>query len=161
MRAVLAITSLCLLESALFFAPAAASRPRPSQPSDSATRRDTTIAGTLHRALADSFRVSSVRAMSRTTLRVVLEDQLVKEPAYRAVLVRSCAAILGSRNDARRGMDARAQTTIEIVNRDERQGYVFRNLRGCADVLQADQEGRRLAIVPGTTVFVPRRAAKR
>ena len=68
---------------------------------------------------------------------------------------------LESRNDARRGTDARALTTMEIVNRDERQGYVFRNLRGCAEVLQADQEGRRLAIVPGTTVFVPRRAAKR
>ena len=160
MRAVLAITSFCLLESSLLFSAAAASSPRSIQPTGS-TRRDTTIAGTLHRVLADSFRVASVQAISRTTLRVVLEDQLVKEPAYRAVLVRSCAAILESRNDARHGIDARALTTIEIVNRDERQGYVFRNLRGCAEVLQADQEGRRLAIVPGTTVFVPRRAAKR
>jgi hypothetical protein len=161
MRAVLAITSFCLLESSLFFAPVAASRPRSGQPSDSATRRDTTIAGTLHRVLAESFRVDAVRTISPTTLRVVLEDQLVKEPAYRAVLVRGCEAVLKSRNDAKRGIEARALTTIEIVNRDERQGYVFRNLRGCADVVQADQEGRRLAIVPGTTVFVPRRTTKR
>ena len=159
MRAVLAITSFCLLESSLFFPPASASRPPSIQPSGS-TRRDATIAGTLHGALADSFRVGAVRTISRTTLRVVLEEQLVKEPAYRAVLVRSCDAILESRTDAKRGMDARALTTIEIVNRDERQGYVFRNLRGCAEVLQADQEGRRLAILPGTTVFVPRRVTK-
>ena len=156
MRAVLAITSFFLLESSLFFAPGIASRPRFIQPTGSATR-DTTIAGTLHRVLAGSFRVGSVRAISRTTLRVVLEDQLVKEPVYRAVLVRSCEALLETRNDAKRGMDARAVTTIEIVNRDERQGYVFRNLRACAEVLQADQDGRRLAILPGTTVFVPRR----
>jgi len=159
MRAVLAITSFCLLESSLFFSPAIASRPPSIQPTGS-IRRDTTIAGTLHRVLSDSFRVGAVRTISRTTLRVVLEEQLVKEPAYRAVLVRSCDAILESRNDAKRGMDARALTTIEIVNREERQGYVFRNLRGCAEVLQADQEGRRLAIVPGTTVFVPRRVTK-
>ena len=157
MRAVLAITSLLLLKSSLFCAAAAAV----AQPSDTTTRRDTTIAGMLHRALAESFRVGSVRPISRTTLRVVLEEQLVKEPAYRAVLVRSCDQILDSRTDAKRGADARALTTIEIVNRDERQGYVFRNLRGCAEVLQADQEGRRLVILPGTTVFVPRRAAKR
>jgi hypothetical protein len=160
MRAVLAITSFCLLESSLFFSPATASSAPATQPTES-TRRDTTIAGTLHHVLADSFRVGSVRAISRTTLRVVLEEQLVKEPAYRAVLVRSCGVVLASRNDTKRGVDARALTTIEIVNRDERQGYVFRNLRGCAEVLQADQEGRRLAILPGTTVFVPRRAAKR
>ena len=160
MRAVLAITSFCLLEFSLFFSPAAASSAPATQPTES-TRRDTTIAGTLHYVLADSFRVGSVRAISRTTLRVVLEEQLVKEPAYRAVLVRSCGVVLASRNDTKRGVDARALTTIEIVNRDERQGYVFRNLRGCAEVLQADQEGRRLAILPGTTVFVPRRAAKR
>ncbi len=85
----------------------------------------------------------------------------MKEPAYRAVLVRSCDVILASRNDTKRSVEARALTTIEIVNRDERQGYVFRNLRGCAEVLQADQQGRRLAILPGTTVFVPRGAAKR
>ena len=160
MRAVLAITSLCLLESSLFFSPLAASSPRVIQATGS-TRRDTTIAGTLHRILADSFRIASVRAISRTTLQVVLEEQLVKEPTYRAVLVRSCDQILQSRSDAKRGVEARALTTIEIVNRDERQGYVFRNLRGCADVLQADKEGRRLAILPGTTVFVPRRATKR
>ena len=160
MRAVLKITSLCLLESSLFFSPAAASAPRSIQPAGSAPR-DTTIAGTLHRVLADSFRVGSVRAISRTTLRVVLDEQLVKEPTYRTVLVRSCDAILESRDDAKRGLDARAVTTLEVVNRDERQGYVFRNLRGCADVLQADQEGRRLAILPGTTVFVPSRTTRR
>jgi hypothetical protein len=160
MRAVLAITSFCFLESSLFFSPAAAASARAIQPTES-TRRDTTIAGTLHYLLADSFQVGVVRAIWRTTLRVVLEEQLVKEPAYRAVLVRSCDVILASRNGTKRGVEARALTTIEIVNRDERQGYVFRNLRGCAEVLQADQQGRRLAIVPGTTVFVPRRAAKR
>ena len=145
MRAVLAIASLLAVGI---------------QPTGSATPRDTTIAGSLHRALAESFRVSAVRGVSRSTLRVVLEEQIVEEPLYRAVLTRSCQAIVERRYDARRGTDVRALTTIEIVNRDERQGYVFRNLRGCSEVLQADQEGRRLAILPGTTVFVPRRTGK-
>ncbi len=142
MRAVLAIASLLAVGV---------------QPTGSATPRDTTIAGSLHRALAESFRVSAVRGVSRTTLRVVLQEQLVKEPLYRAVLTRSCQAIVEGRN--RR--DVQALTTIEIVNRDERQGYVFRNLRGCSEVIQADKEGRRLAILPGTTVFVPRRTTGR
>ena len=146
MRAVLAITAFLAVGT---------------QPAGSAVPRDTTMAGTLHRVLAESFRVGAVRAVSRGALRVVVDEPLVKEPLYRAVLTRSCEAILESREDPKRGMDARALTTIEVVNRDERQGYVYRNLRGCAEVLEADQEGRRLAIVPGTTVFVPKRATKR
>ena len=78
MRAVLAIASLLAVGV---------------QPTGSATPRDTTIAGSLHRALAESFRVSAVRGVSRTALRVVLQEQLVKEPLYRAVLTRSCQAI--------------------------------------------------------------------
>jgi hypothetical protein len=97
-------------------------------------------------AVSEVTPVKSVRSPRGGVVRVVLDQGLVKEGEYRAALVGSCGEIL----------KAKAQnvaSTLEIVNADQRQGYVYRPTSNCADVIAADDDRRRMVILPQTTVF--------
>jgi hypothetical protein len=101
-------------------------------------------------AVSEVTPVKSVRSPRSGVVRIVLDQGLVKEGEYRAALVGGCGEIL----------KAKAQnvaSTLEIVNADQRQGYVYRPTGNCADVIAADDDRRRMVILPQTTVFrVPR-----
>ena len=97
-------------------------------------------------AVSEVTPVKSVRSPRGGVVRIVLDQGLVKEGEYRAALVGSCGEIL----------KAKAQnvaSTLEIVNADQRQGYVYRPTSNCADVIAADDDRRRMVILPQTTVF--------
>ena len=100
----------------------------------------------LRTAVSEVTPVKSVRSPRGGVVRIVLDQGLVKEGEYRAALVGSCGEIL----------KAKAQnvaSTLEIVNADQRQGYVYRPTSNCADVIAADDDRRRMVILPQTTVF--------
>jgi hypothetical protein len=97
-------------------------------------------------SVSDVTPVKIVRSPRRGVIRVVLDQALVKEAEYRTALVGSCGAI----------QKAKAQniaSTLEILNADERQGYVYRPTSNCADVIAADDDRRRMVILPQTTIF--------
>ncbi len=79
-------------------------------------------------------------------MRIVLDQPLVKETEYRTALVGTCSEILKAKAQ-------RLATTLEIVSADERQGYVYRPTTNCAEVIAADDDRRRMVILPQTTVF--------
>jgi hypothetical protein len=79
-------------------------------------------------------------------VRIILDQPLVKEADYRTALVATCGEILKAKAE-------RIATTLEIVSADERQGYIYRPTSKCGEVIAADDDRRRMIILPQTTVF--------
>ena len=96
--------------------------------------------------VGETARVKNVRSPRSSVVRIILDQSLVKEADYRTALVGSCGEILKAKAE-------RIATTLEIVSADERQGYVYRPTSNCGEVIKADDDRRRMIILPQTTVF--------
>jgi hypothetical protein len=119
-------------------------------PAKRASQQTAQVPASLLRAVRasvdETLPVKIVRSPKSGVVRIALDMPLVKETDYRAALVAGCGEIVRTKAGA-------SVNAIEVVNADQRQGYVYRPASRCNDLLGVDEERRRLAIVPATTIF--------
>jgi hypothetical protein len=115
-------------------------------PAKQAAQVPASLLRAVRATISESARVKKVSSPRSGVVRIVLDQSLVKETEYRTALVGTCNEILKAKAQ-------RLATTLEIVSADERQGYVYRPTTNCAEVIAADDDRRRMVILPQTTVF--------
>jgi hypothetical protein len=128
-----------------------APRSKPSRGAARTVSRAAVLTAALRARVADAVPVKAVRfAPDTEALRITSAVDIVKEPIYREVLAIACDEIEKARSSVRVRM-------IEVVNAPERQGYVYRGVSKCDEVVRAGPERRRLLLIPDTRIFRPRR----
>lgn len=150
----LIVRTLCITLLAGSTAALAASDPiqsaRRSKPS-SAVRSSAALTSALRVRVADAVPVKAVRFAPDTgVLRITSASDIVSEPTYREVLTIACDEIEKARSSVRVG-------AIEVLNAPERQGYVYRGVSKCDQVVRAGPDRRRLLLIPDTRIFRARR----
>jgi len=151
---VLIVLGLCAMPggsvpSAESLAPQKSSKPAPKASVQQTRKIPASLLQALRSSVTQAVPVKSVRSPRSGVVRIALDQPIVKETEYRTALTTSCGEIMRAKVE-------RIVASIEIVNADQRQGYVYRPGSSCEDVLAAAEERRRLAILPGTTIFQAR-----
>lgn len=116
------------------------------RPAKQTSQVPATLLRAVRATISESTRVKNVSSPRSGVVLIVLDQALVKETEYRTALVGTCSEILKAKAQ-------RLATTLEILSADQRQGYVYRPTTNCAEVIAADDDRRRMVILPQTTVF--------
>lgn len=128
-----------------------ARRSKPSKAAVRAVRGSAALTSAVRVRVADAVPVKAVRFAPDTgVLRITSASDIVNEPTYREVLTIACDEIEKARSSVRVG-------AIEVLNAPERQGYVYRGVSKCDEVVRAGPERRRLLLIPDTRIFRARR----
>jgi hypothetical protein len=113
--------------------------------------RSSGFAASLRERVAAVAPLAAVRYTAGAgILRLIAQDAILKEPAYREILSATCREIL------RDGMGGTV-ASIEILNAQEQQGYIYRAVWKCADIANAAPERLKLLVLADTRVYRPRR----
>lgn len=126
--------------------PTAQSHKHPARRAAKAAPSRAAFATALRERVSQSVPLAGVSyAGGGGILRISTRDTILKEPVYRQILSITCDEIL------RAGMlDTIA--SIEVLNAQQQQGYVYRAVRKCADVATAAPERLKLLVLADTKV---------
>lgn len=128
-----------------------ARRSKPSRAAARAAGSSAALTTALRARVAAAVPVKAVRLAPGTgVLRITSATDIVKEPTYGEVLAIACDEIEKARSSVH-------VATIEVLNAPERQGYVYRGVNKCDEIVRAGPDRRRLLLIPDTRIFRARR----
>jgi hypothetical protein len=147
------LLAICLMVSAGLVAHAAVpseqahkSSARRAAKTPPPARTQSTFTTALRDRLSQAVPLQAVRYLpSGGVLRIVTDASILKEPLYRQILPITCGEILRARM-------LQTIASIEVLNAQQQQGYVYRAVWKCADVATAAPERLKLLVLADTRV---------